>query len=153
MSGPRQKTIQQVEQLRDLAEQGVWQKRAAEIVGVRESRAAFLAKRHGFVFLRKPRLDAPHHRALRDGFGRGLTPALLAELTGLSRETVSGTLSKMGLTKGRRPDPGRYRRGYDVPDHLYPRYRELKALGLTFKEAGYELGLLERPAAKTQRAA
>ena len=142
------RTLQQVEQLRELAAQGVWAREAAKRLGIDASWVSQLHRRFGIPFPPKPKMDSEYHRTLRDGFARGLTPKQLAELTGRKIDTVSVTLCKMGLTAGRRlNDPGKYRRPFDVPDELFGRYRELKKLGLTYEEISRELKLPMREAA------
>ena len=133
-------------QLREMASLGCTASQAAALLGVTRQCVYHHNFAEGLNFRRVGKFSKPWHQQLRDGFARGLSPKQLSELTSRPKSTVIVTLCKMGLTANRRRDPGKYKRPYDIPDELFGRYKELRQLGLTYEEIGYDLGLLARAA-------
>jgi len=117
---------------------------AAEL-GVTEGYVRLVAWENGMkAHSRRKERTAALKQAIRAGYAANKPPKDIGEAFGVSAIEVRVYACKMGLTEGRR-DTGIHRRGYIVPVGLMPRYKELRRLGLTFAECGYELGLLERP--------
>lgn len=118
---------------------------AAEL-GVSEAYVQIVAWENGLkANSRLKAKTAALKQAIRDGYAANRPAREIAEAFEVSIAEVRVYACKMGLTKGRR-DAGIHRRGYIVPPDLMPRYKELRRLGLTFSECGYELKLLERSA-------
>lgn len=152
MRGPYPHTIERVDRLRELAAAGLTKAEAAREIGISGPAVSQIAARFGIHFHLRKAFDLPVHRRMREMFAAGMTPRQIAAGLNRPEDSIAVTLSKMGVTAGRRADPGRYRRPYDVPDHLFGRYKELRKLGLTMTEAGVELGLLSREAAEARAA-
>lgn len=133
--------------LRELAALGVNAKNVSRLVGVTDAVVSQWRKRFGIDFPRGPlgsQRDERLHRIIEEGYAQGVSPRVLALAAGTSVKTIHVIAHRKGLTdKGR--DNARFRRGFAVPPELREKYRELRTLGLTMKESGYALGLLERP--------
>lgn len=148
--GPTLKTMRSVAALRELADLGLYASQAGRLLGLTDGYVCLLRKRFSIAFTKGPpglRRNEELHRLIEEGYARNLPPRVIAEMAGTTIKTIMVLACKKGLTRGRK-DPGAHRRGYRVPEELWPRYRELRKLGLTIAECGYELGLLERPKAR-----
>lgn len=145
------KTRRRAAILREIALCGVYAQRAARLVGMTGPGVRSIAKRFHFAFADR-RWSTPLRRAIVSGYRDRVPPAVIAEQLGTTENCVRATASRMGVTG--RTDPARNKRPFLIPDDQWPRYRELRKLGLTYEECGYELGLLARPEAhQSSRAA
>ena len=138
-------TLRRVAALRELASLGCWQSKAAALLGMDDVRVCQIAGQFGVSFPKRPNLDSPLCRAIRAGYAEGLSPEQVAIRTGSTVGSVRARASQMGITRASSRDPGKHIRGYEIPDHQRAEYRALRLLGLSFKECGYELGILVRP--------
>lgn len=138
-------TLRRAAALNEMASLGIWSAKAAVLLNVDAVRVCQLAKQFDIRLPPKPKQISELSRAVRDGYAAGLTPHQIALRHGRTANCIRVVACKLGLTREAPRDPGKYKRGYLVPPHLKAEYAALRKIGCSFKEAGYELGLIQRP--------
>lgn len=134
--------------LRELASLGVHQSEACRLLRIFPVQAIALKRAGGFELPKRINGTA-YRREIARRYEAGETPAQIAEALNSPAGSIKVILCRLGLTAAKgKHDPFRYKRGFALPAELRREYKELRKLGLTIKEAGYQLGLLERPVAR-----
>lgn len=140
---PSPPKAKQIAIVRELASLGCTMRRAGELIERSHVTVWNLAKSGGVKFGRE---ESTLRQAIRAGYAAKKSPSQIASDTGRDASSIKVLASRMGLTKGRTPDPGKFRRGFEIPDAMREEYRFLTQVkGLKAREAGEILGLVERP--------
>lgn len=138
-------------QMLELASLGIWQERAAELLGITSVGITSWKKKFGITFPRKgPGRSTKRQRIIREGYlarktARQILHDLEAQGISSSVNSIKTIASRIKVNAPRDVcDAWTYKRPFSIPLELRPQYRELRKLGLTIEECGYNLGLLSR---------
>lgn len=145
-------TLRRMAAIREMASLGCGGAEISRLLKLKPTHVSVIACQ-AKVSLLANRRETPLRASIRAGYEKGLPPAVIAAETGRPESSIKVIASKMGLTRCAPRDPFKHRRPFKVPADRMAEYMELRKLGLTFRECGYEMGLLERPQAKMRLAA
>lgn len=143
--GHTDRVWRRVAYIRELADLGMSGPEIAGMLRLPRSTVSQLAGLHS-ISLTKNRRESLTRRTVRAGYAAGRPPADIAEELGTSVSSVRAIACHLGLTRNATRDPWKHLRGFEIPADRRAEYNHLVCkVRCTPREAGYELGLLERP--------
>jgi len=147
----REITLRRAAALRELASLGIHASRAASLLDIDPVRVHQIKQQFGIPLPKRPAdVDTPLRQAIRRGYEAGLSYHQIAERAGTTYGSVKTTVFHMGLANPSNRAWFRHKRSFALPPQHRAAYRELRSLGLTIEEAGYNLGLIERPSVEVR---
>lgn len=136
--------------LRELASLNIWCAEASRLCGIDQKYALQYAKRGKWKWPARGVRPTKLHAFVRAGYAAKKRPHQIwqeAVAMGLCHSATDSSIkvlaSHMRITSQGR-DPYEHKRGFAVPIERREEWRELRRIGCSTKEAGFEMGLIQR---------